>query len=742
MFSRSTTNFDRILEKATNHLNLEPDWDSILQVCDCIRSGEVPPKYGASAIKKRLYASNPHVNLFALQVLESCAKNCGTPFHVELTSKVFMEDLRDLTKVTTHEKVRDKILELIQIWAHAFRNDPSARTFVQETLNTMKAEGYKFPVLRESDAMFAADIAPQWADADSCHRCRSPFSLVNRKHHCRCCGQIFCGKCSAKLSAIPKFGIEKEVRVCDECFDKLNNKVAGVKQATDSPVKAVDAKATAPPGKTEEELKEEEELQMALALSQSEAEEKKERDRRMRSSSTTAVTTKTVAKTSPKASRQVEEESPIDPELSRYLDRSYWEQKPWANEKRRSDSPAPSAPASQANKIVEDMPVVNNVLAMNGDNNEELEGFLGSLRSALVTFHNRMNSNKARGRPVANDTSVQSLFINITNMHSQLLRYIQEQDDERIHLESLQDKLTQIRDARAALDALREEHQERLRIEAEEADRIRQQQMAYKLDIMRQKKQEYLQYQRQMALQRIQEQEAAMKTMQQTKYYPQAGMYAPGNQNNYYPGMGQPGPHMQGMPPQNPTAPGGPMAGGCIPPGQHSHIPGMPPQNPTAPGGSMAGGCVPPPTSGSGPQPGIPTSQYQPSLPQYQPQNYPAYNMHSVSQALPQVAPPVTSLSQQQYQQHLQNQHQQQMQNQHQQPTNHMPPGHGQPQMHQQQLGPVQHFQQPQHVPVSQHVNGGQYPPPPQQHYAPPSEPEPVKVEPKVEEAPLISFDD
>ena len=54
--------------------------------------------------------------------------------------------------------------------------------------------------------------------------------------------------------------------------------------------------------------------------------------------------------------------------------------------------------------------------------------------------------------------------------------------------ESLQDKLAQLRDAREALDALREDHREKKRIEMEELERQRQIQMAQKLDIMRQKK--------------------------------------------------------------------------------------------------------------------------------------------------------------------------------------------------------------------------------------------------------------
>ena len=57
------------------------------------------------------------------------------------------------------------------------------------------------------------------------------------------------------------------------------------------------------------------------------------------------------------------------------------------------------------------------------------------------------------------------------------------------HYESLQDKLVQLKDAREALDVLREEHREKRRREQEELERQRQIQMAHKLEILRQKKQ-------------------------------------------------------------------------------------------------------------------------------------------------------------------------------------------------------------------------------------------------------------
>lgn len=139
-------------------------------------------------------------------------------------------------------------------------------------------------------------------------------------------------------------------------------------------------------------------------------------------------------------------------------------------------------------------------------------------------FVNRMKSNSSRGRSISTDSSVQTQFINLTTSHSRLLAYIKEMDDKRMWFEQLQDKLTQVKDSRAALDVLRQEHQDKLRRQAEEQERQRQMQMAHKLEVMRKKKQEYLQYQRQLALQRIQEQEREMQMRQeQQKVYHMSG---------------------------------------------------------------------------------------------------------------------------------------------------------------------------------------------------------------------------
>ncbi|KAJ9590148.1 hypothetical protein L9F63_016733, partial [Diploptera punctata] len=439
---RSTSNFDKLLDKATSNLRLEPDWPTILQICDLIRQGDVQPKYALAAVKKKLYSANPHSAMFGLLVLESCVKNCGNLIHDEIGTKQYMEQLRDLVKNTSHDNVKNKVLELIQAWAYAFRNSPKYRA-VQDTVNIMKTEGYKFPALKESDAMFSADTAPEWADGDVCHRCRVQFGMMQRKHHCRACGQVFCAQCSSKSSTIPKFGIEKEVRVCEACYEALNKPTAGTpKPESDLPAEYVSSTLAQqnqnPPRKSEDELREEEELQLALALSKSEAEHKEKEKKRTTSAMMSGhnATSRPKQYSPPPTVGAPDEE--VDPELARYMNRSYWEQRQseesQQQEKQHNGSRVAS-PLSQQPSAPMSSVTTNNKLQQhrqeNGETDTEMDEFVSTLKTQVEIFVNRMKSNSSRGRSIANDSSVQTLFMNITAMHSRLLKYIQQQDDSR-----------------------------------------------------------------------------------------------------------------------------------------------------------------------------------------------------------------------------------------------------------------------------------------------------------------------
>ncbi len=67
-----------------------------------------------------------------------------------------------------------QVLESIQCWSHAFRNQPAYR-IINDTFNLMKMEGYDFKPQREADAIYMGQSAPEWVDSNHCYRCRAEF---------------------------------------------------------------------------------------------------------------------------------------------------------------------------------------------------------------------------------------------------------------------------------------------------------------------------------------------------------------------------------------------------------------------------------------------------------------------------------------------------------------------------------------------------------------------------------------
>ncbi|KAM3313082.1 hypothetical protein ACQJBY_032662 [Aegilops geniculata] len=69
-----------------------------------------------------------------------------------------------------------------------------------------------------------------------CYDCDAQFTIFNRRHHCRRCGRIFCGKCTGNSVPVPS-GPDKSddegdrIRVCNFCFKQWEQEqIAAVKQ--------------------------------------------------------------------------------------------------------------------------------------------------------------------------------------------------------------------------------------------------------------------------------------------------------------------------------------------------------------------------------------------------------------------------------------------------------------------------------------------------------------------------------
>lgn len=62
---------------------------------------------------------------------------------------------------------------------------------------------------------------PWQEDGPQCNQCQSEFSTINRKHHCRKCGDLVCVLCAPNDNQrpVPEFGYMESVRVCLKCFN-------------------------------------------------------------------------------------------------------------------------------------------------------------------------------------------------------------------------------------------------------------------------------------------------------------------------------------------------------------------------------------------------------------------------------------------------------------------------------------------------------------------------------------------
>ena len=263
--------------------------------------------------------------------------------------------------------------------------------------------------------------------------------------------------------------------------------------------------------------REEEELQLALAISQSEAEEKERQKQaqilRMYASRPADEASQPLSNsykgTQPAPTPQQE---PENPELSRYLDRSYWDQRQRENQKQAATDTGRKSPAPSAPPTVESPPPppsvatnghlngearVESVLPLGVSSSEaETLRFTEDLKAKVEVFVNRIRSNQARGRSIVHDSGINSLFLELTAQHADVLNRLNAGEDRRTKLESLQDKAAHVGEARSALTALREEtKRQREEAEAEEARR-RQAQLQQQLQVMRLQKAEMIERQR------------------------------------------------------------------------------------------------------------------------------------------------------------------------------------------------------------------------------------------------------
>lgn len=84
----------------------------------------------------------------------------------------------------------------------------------------LKELDYKWNGFR-ARALSGEFIVPRWVpdeEVTHCDSCNSEFDWVNRRHHCRHCGKVFCEQCVTHQDMLPhEYGYRDPCKVCNNC---------------------------------------------------------------------------------------------------------------------------------------------------------------------------------------------------------------------------------------------------------------------------------------------------------------------------------------------------------------------------------------------------------------------------------------------------------------------------------------------------------------------------------------------
>ncbi|KAF2018511.1 VHS-domain-containing protein [Aaosphaeria arxii CBS 175.79] len=154
-----TSQLQRFILNACDPQNFEPNLALNLEITDLINAKKgSAPREAAVAIVHYVNHRNPNVSLLALNLLDICVKNCGYPFHLQISTKEFLNELvrRFPERPPVHSsRVQNRILELIEEWRQTICQTSRHKDdlgFIRDMHRLLSFKGYVFPQIRKEDA--------------------------------------------------------------------------------------------------------------------------------------------------------------------------------------------------------------------------------------------------------------------------------------------------------------------------------------------------------------------------------------------------------------------------------------------------------------------------------------------------------------------------------------------------------------------------------------------------------------
>ncbi|KAL4900519.1 hypothetical protein BDW74DRAFT_182607 [Aspergillus multicolor] len=153
------TPLQRAIRNACDLSHYEPNLALNLEVADLVNSKKGnAPREAALEIVRFINSRNQNVSLLALALLDICVKNCGYPFHLQISTKEFLNELvrrfpeRPPLRAT---RVQHRILESIEEWRQTICQTSRYKDdlgHIRDMHRLLLYKGYVFPEIRREDA--------------------------------------------------------------------------------------------------------------------------------------------------------------------------------------------------------------------------------------------------------------------------------------------------------------------------------------------------------------------------------------------------------------------------------------------------------------------------------------------------------------------------------------------------------------------------------------------------------------
>jgi len=136
-----------------------------------------------------------------------------------------MEPIPDSPKAKNAFQILSKEKSFI-----AWADNPAEKEVWQQKI--IEADKSREEIVHVGDKHDSDIFAPTWQndeEADNCPSCLVKFTKIRRKHHCRKCGSLVCGKCSEHKIEVTGISGGKK-RVCEACFKEAGGTIPDKKE--------------------------------------------------------------------------------------------------------------------------------------------------------------------------------------------------------------------------------------------------------------------------------------------------------------------------------------------------------------------------------------------------------------------------------------------------------------------------------------------------------------------------------